>query len=244
MTNIGCTRPGAVTPEAILAYVDGDASPDVAQHLRTCPACASEAQVYSRLQGRLGGALYRFDCPPAQALGEYELGLTSPEGRSGVARHVLDCPHCMAELLSLRTFLADDMALAPAPRGGPVEGLRRVVATLFVPAPGAGAAALRGGTDGEGATYRVEDLTITLGPGPPGPRGRASLMGLIVREDHDLEVSAGSTAHLLSATGEPVTAAIDELGSFAFDDIAPGNYGLELHLPGLIVAVEDVSVGR
>lgn len=232
-----------VTAESIVAYVDGDATPDVARHLRACPACAAEAQAYTRLQRQLAGALYRFDCPPAQTLGEYELDVVTPESRTTIARHLLDCPLCMTELLSVRAFLAEDGAPAPVPGAGLVDGLRRLVATLFVPVPGVGAVALRGSGDGQATTYRVEDITITLGPGPPARRGRASLMGLVVRESGDLDVNAESTVRLVDDTGEGGRSDIDEFGNFAFDDVVPGRYGLELHLPGIIVAVEDVKIG-
>ncbi|MDQ3702046.1 MAG: hypothetical protein M3442_14160, partial [Chloroflexota bacterium] len=202
MTTTGCIQPGMVTAESIVAFVDGDATPDVARHLRACPACAAEAQVYTRLQRQLTGALYRFDCPPTQTLGEYELDVVTPESRTTIARHLLDCPLCMTELMSVRAFLAEDGARFPVPGAGLVDGLRRLVATLFVPTAGARAIALRGSSDGQATTYRVEDFTITLGPGPQAHRGRASLMGLVVRESDDLDVNAESAARLVDDTGE------------------------------------------
>ncbi|HEX2034509.1 MAG TPA: hypothetical protein VHS99_10020, partial [Chloroflexota bacterium] len=140
-----CTEPGAVTPEAMLAFVDGVASAEVVEHLRQCPECASEASALARLVGRLKGSLGRFNCPSPQLLGEYELGFVTPEARTEIARHVVDCPRCNDELHTLRSFLAGDPTadLAHAPREGLVARVRRVVATLFVPPVGTAGAALR-----------------------------------------------------------------------------------------------------
>src|SRR5512141_3070774 len=102
-----CSSPEAVTPEDIVAYVDGDAPPRVVEHIRSCPSCRAEARQYAQVQGRLHQALHRFDCPTPLALGEYNLGLVSAEDRTHIAAHVLECPACADELRALRAFLAD-----------------------------------------------------------------------------------------------------------------------------------------
>jgi anti-sigma factor RsiW len=242
VTTAGCIDPGTVTPESLLAFVDGDAPPEVARHVAACPACSEEAASLASLQRRLGEALYRFDCPSGQSLGEYALDLLAPEARTAVARHVVDCLRCTAELRTLREFLAgDDPPVLE--RGGVLAGLRRIVATLLAPAPAMApaAVALRGGST-SAQTYRAGDLTLTLGPGPQPRRGRASLMGLVVREDGDLEVPPASTARLLAPSGAAEATEIDDLGNFAFDDLAPATYSLELQLGDTVVVVEDVPV--
>ncbi|MGH2371729.1 MAG: hypothetical protein ACRDI2_26450, partial [Chloroflexota bacterium] len=188
-------------------------------------------------------ALYRFDCPPALLLGEYELGLVTPEARTQIARHVLDCSRCAEELQVLRSSLAADFLAEAAPEVGLAERVRRVVATLFVPPPSPAYAALRGPGQDAARTYHADGLSITLGPGPQAQRGRVALIGLIVQEDAAAESLAGSQAHLIAPGGESETAEIDELGNFGFDDIAPGTYQIELRLPGQIVVIEDVGVG-
>jgi len=242
VTTTGCIDPGTVTPESLLAYVDGEAPPDVVRHVSLCPTCAAEAADLAALQRRLGHALYRFDCPPGQTLGEYALDLVAPEERTLIARHVLDCLRCTAELRSLRAFLSGDELLDVAPQGL-LAGIRRTVATLFAPSPSRDLAgvALRGGPS-IAQTYRAGELTLTLAPGPQPRRGRASLMGLIVREDGELEIPAGSTARLLAPTGAAESAEIDDLGNFAFDDLVPATYALELQLGDDVVVVEDVPM--
>ncbi len=248
MTSTGCIDPRAVTPEAIMSFVDGEAPPAVADHIRRCPSCGAEAADLSVLQGRLSTVLNRVDCPPTQLLGEYSLDLLAAEQRTAIAGHVLECVRCTAELQTLRAFLKEE-ALAPAPEAGAMARLRRIVATLFVPtqsyAPGA--VALRGAADATAQTYQAADMTITLGPGAQPRRGRASMMGLMVREagdSGDADVPPGSMARLLAPSGAVESAEIDELGNFTFDDLHPGTFVLELQLADTVVVVEDVTVER
>ncbi len=168
MTTAGCIDPQTVTPDSLLMYLDGEAPAEVSQHVAACPACAAEAASLNRLQEQLGAALFRFDCPPSQVLGEYAIDLVTPEDRTSVAQHVVDCPRCTSELRSMREFLVADDLLLPA-RSGVVAGLRRIVASLFPPAPAlAPAVALRGTCLGHGAVLprRRPD---------PHPRARAAV---------------------------------------------------------------------
>jgi hypothetical protein len=57
------------------------------------------------VEGRLRDALYRFECPGAQTLGEFVLDLFDTDERSRVAAHVGDCADCHGELNILREFL-------------------------------------------------------------------------------------------------------------------------------------------
>src|SRR5258708_9059590 len=56
--------------------------------------------------GWLQRSLYRFDCPDAHTLGEYQLDLLEPEHRTSVAAHAVDCDECRTELQTLRSYLA------------------------------------------------------------------------------------------------------------------------------------------
>jgi hypothetical protein len=242
VTTAGCIDPQTVTPDSLLMYLDGEAPAEVSQHVAACPACAAEAASLNRLQEQLGAALFRFDCPPSQVLGEYAIDLVTPEDRTSVAQHVVDCPRCTSELRSMREFLVADDLLLPA-RSGVAAGLRRIVASLFPPAPAlAPAVALRGSASATAQTYRAGDLTLTLGPGLQTRSGRGSLMGLLVHDSGDPEEFAGSVARLLAPTGASIEAEIDELGNFAFDDLQPDTYRLELHVGDVVIEVEDVAV--
>src|SRR5436309_1821070 len=182
------SHPGAVSPEEMLAYIDGEAPPRVVEHLRSCPDCMAAARGYARVQRRLQRSLQRFDCPSPQRLGDYELDILAPEERTAVAGHVVECPRCTDELRTLRDFLALEIAAPPI---GPLERARRLIAALVVPAPGAAHARLRGAADTATQTYRAGDVTISVHTGPGARRGRGSIEGLAWRESGDTEGLAG-----------------------------------------------------
>jgi anti-sigma factor RsiW len=95
---VACIDPCALAPGDLMAYADGDARAHVAAHVARCPACAAEAAALRRASRRLAQALLRFTCPSPQTLGQYHLDLLSPEARTRIAAHALECHHCAAEL--------------------------------------------------------------------------------------------------------------------------------------------------
>ena len=245
-------HPGAVSPEDLIAYLDGEAPPDIVAHVRDCPECGAAAADYARDLRRLQRRLFRFACPTSHQLGEYELGVVSPEERTAIAAHVVECPRCTAELRTLREFLAGDLVAGLAnPLPGPVERLRRVVASVMAPRPGAGYAGLRGtaAADAGTRTYQAGDVSISLSTAPAATRGRLSLSGLLWREDADGEV-AGATVALLGAEDDTPaaqpgqTTELDELGNFTFDEVAPGIYRLEVTLGDQIVVIDGLRLER
>ncbi len=235
-------NPGAITPEDLIAFVDGEASERVSERIAADPTARAAADAYAHAQHRLQDSLYRFACPSPQALGEYDLGLLAAVERTRIAAHVVECPLCAAELRTLRDFLAveDD-----APPVGAVERMRRLVATLLPPPPRTSPYAnLRGADDAMARTYQAGDVTITLDLGAPVRRGRTSLVGLIWRNGDDPETIADSAVVLIDENSGTQTTAIDDVGNFAFDDIIPGAYQLEVTLGDDHITIEGVSIGQ
>ncbi|WP_376794782.1 anti-sigma factor family protein [Thermogemmatispora sp.] len=110
-----CRQRGAISDEEMLAYLAGEeVRPAVLEHLATCPACATQVESYRRLELTLLQSLYRWDCPPAQVLGEYYLGLLNKEVAVAVRFHLATCQHCTAELAVLSHFLSGETRLAEA----------------------------------------------------------------------------------------------------------------------------------
>ncbi|HET8629404.1 MAG TPA: zf-HC2 domain-containing protein [Thermomicrobiales bacterium] len=237
---MNCIDPGVATPEDLLAYADGDAPPTIVEHVRACPACAAVAAGYAAAQRHLRRRLYRFDCPSPQELGDYELGLLPPAERTRVAAHVVACPHCADELRTLRDFLAGEPAALTRPTGP----LRRLVATLLEPAPGAAYAGLRGADDATAQTYQAGGVTIALDTQFDRRRGRGALTGLLWQEDPAAADLAGAAATLLAPDGATRTTALDDVGNFAFDDLAPGRYQVEVTLGDQLVTIPELRIGR
>jgi hypothetical protein len=234
-----CIQPGAITPEELVACADGAAPEHVVDHVRRCRQCRAEVEQYASVSRRLRGALGHLRCPAPHRLGEMELGLLGPEETLQVARHVAECPSCVDELRTLRTFLAEE----PVGRPGLVERLRRVVAALVEPASGLVQAydSFRGPDDPTSRTYVAEDATITVSVEPGPEPGRALLLGLATREARPNSL-AGLAVELVGDDGSIAEAETDAAGSFSFDDVAPGLYGLHLRLDDRVVVVEALSV--
>ncbi len=188
-----CLEPGAIHDEELFAYLAGEkVRPLVEQHLATCQYCANRLAEYRRLELTLSGKLFRWDCPPAQVLGEYELGMLSKELTAAVQNHLNICVQCAAEVASLAGFLANDPMLAePVPqiavsvpmatssnnhhtvqdvkhaldnvRERSRAGIRRIAATLMPPAP---RLAFQRGESAQAALwprrYTAEDISISV----------------------------------------------------------------------------------
>src|SRR5215475_2277599 len=106
--------------------------------------------------------LYRFDCPDAQVLGDYQLDLLDASERVRVAAHARDCEECSDELRTLRAFLAmpTEVSEPSAAR------VRRFVASLFAPSsPVQAYGGLRGAANGSTRVFEAQDVTVTVGRG-------------------------------------------------------------------------------
>jgi hypothetical protein len=180
-------------------------------------------------------SLFRFDCPDAQTLGEYQLGMVDEGDRVRIASHAADCDECLAELQTLRGYLAASTDV-PEPT---LSRVRRIVATLFAPRPGLAYGGLRGGADTLTRVYEADDVTITLGPG----QSRDSLLGLVVlAANQSPEALDGQAVRLLPRDGAPIRTQIDDLGNFEFTALAPGLYALEIDLPDGVVVIEELRL--
>src|SRR5260221_8603393 len=91
----GTSHPAA---EELMAYGDGEARASVVGHIDGCSTCTAQVGSYARIQVKLRLALFRFDCPEAHTLGEYQLDLLEPRHRRNIPPHSTDCVTCRAQL--------------------------------------------------------------------------------------------------------------------------------------------------
>ena len=194
-----------------------------------------------QLEQQLRRALYRFECPTPQSLGEYALTLLAPPEHRLVAAHVVDCPRCAEELQTLRSFLT----VEPVPSPGAFDRLKRVIATLVTPPRGAAVfAELRGAASAVAPlTYRTEDVSITVSIRPDelvGGIRHWALHGLMVRDSGPLPAA---WTRLVAQDGVVHEAALDDLGNFFYDGLPPGTYRLEVGLTEQVVVVQDLRIG-
>jgi hypothetical protein len=225
---------GHPTVEALIACGDGEASADTMAHVEACSMCAEQVASVIQIQGELRRSLYRFDCPDAQTLGDYQLDLLQPEQHMRVAAHAMDCDACSVELQTLRSYLAQPTSIAESP----LQVARRIVARLFRPAPGLAYGGLRGASETDTRVYQVDDITITVGPG----HGSGSLVGLVLIAGAEPKALDGRLVRLVPTDHLALTSVLDDLGNFEFEGVPAGSYALELHLPEALVVVEELRV--
>jgi len=224
-----CTKPGAIRDEELLAYLAGEnVRPFVVQHLAECQHCSSQMAAYQRVELALTSKLYRWDCPPSQVLGEYQLELLSKELTAAVKNHLAMCVLCATEVATLTEFLAHDPLLterAPVPsvsvqtssphnnhRSGQGTkgvldrlgdrsraGVRRIVATLLPPQPRFAYQREISQATLWPRRYSAEDLSISIQvERGTSHRDTLQLIGLVTRKGEALGVLQG-TPVLLSA---------------------------------------------
>ena len=224
-----CTKPGAIRDEELLAYLAGEnVRPFVVQHLAECQHCSSQMAAYQRVELALTSKLYRWDCPPSQVLGEYQLGLLSKELTAAVKNHLAMCVLCATEVVTLTEFLAHDPLLterASVPsvsvqtssphnnhRSGQGAkgvldrlsdrsraGVRRIVATLLPPQPRFAYQREISQATLWPRRYSAEDLSISIQvERGTSHRDALQLIGLVTRKGEALGVLQG-TPVLLSA---------------------------------------------
>ncbi|GAC1567671.1 MAG: hypothetical protein NVS3B14_14430 [Ktedonobacteraceae bacterium] len=263
-----CSTPGIIRDEELLAYLAGErVRPVVAQHLMHCQRCSEFVAEYRGFERSLIQKLYRWDCPPNQILGEYQMGLLSSNVARAVQSHLNNCVLCAAELATLTDFLANDpmlverVAVQSSSQNnhsgvkqkvqGALEDLRehsatqarRITAVLQLQQPRLAYQRHVTNTGVWPRRYTVEDFSISMQLERVAERNDAlQLIGLVTRKDTTLEALQGMPVSLLSQTSPVYTQTVDDTGNFVFSSISPATYSLELQLPDTIIVIEQLPV--
>lgn len=238
---MNCIEPPAPETVVLLAYLDGDGGPEIAAHMDRCPFCRRRVEDMRQWQISLGARLFRAACPPSLEIGEYHLGLLSPERQLAVAQHLLDCPHCAAELADLRGFVAD---LGPLPQAGPLAQARKQAQSFFARLVGGGSTAqpLALGLRGDEAApliFEAGDAQIILEVVEDCEQaGRQTIVGLLI----GLDDASVFTARLWQAGQPSAASAVDSLGNFTFAGLAPATYDLILSSPAQDIHMTDIAI--
>ncbi len=236
MTNsVGaCVNPAELDPDDLIAYVAGAAEPEVADHLRRCAACRTEAAGYGELQSRLQSTFVGQACPPALTLAEYALALLDRQATQTVAAHLIECPSCRAEQRAAAAFLATP---DQGPATGVVAGLRRLLARPL--RPEFGLAGLRGAGNGESVTYDAEGVRLTISV-QRAPRGGTFVIAGLLQ---DWQRWTGASVTLYSGSSLIAAQLVDDLGAFTFEQLQAGAYRLELRSGDLELIVDPLAAG-
>lgn len=246
---MACVSSPEPDDQALLAYIDGEAGPEVQRHVEQCSHCQQRARQLAALQHRLTARLYRALCPTPHELGEHHLGILPPAQAEAVARHLADCPHCTREVDQLAEYLGK---LAPSVETSLLErvreGVRVLVARLVsggpeIPSVGQPAlapvyAGIRG-EEREPCLYQANGIQVVIGiQADTEQPGSKAILGLVTGLDPS-EVKA----HLWRANRLVTTVPVDELGNFVISGLAPGSYELFLSGPEIEIHIQDLEIG-
>jgi hypothetical protein len=240
-----CVAPDEITEEQLLAYSYNEADDASVAHIQRCAYCAERSRALAADQLVLRALFHRVECPDAQVLGEFHLGLLSPTEQAAIQDHLNTCPRCVAEVRELDHFLQEASQVANLP--APQHQIKRLVARLAPPSPDLEAQqpalALRGAAAAPADVYQAGDIKVMVGLEVDGLRaGRKMLLGFTAREGRPLESLSGAQVHL-SQHGETVAMEqVDTLGNFLFSDLKSGEYELVLVTDQEQVVIETIVV--
>ena len=262
-----CSEPGTIRDEELLAYLAGErVRPSVQQHLARCRGCSAKLADYLQIERSLTRKLYRWDCPPNQVLGEYQLGLLNNERTTAVKLHLSSCVLCAVEMATLSQFLANDPMLVERVSVRPsslsnhhspqeakslvgrlrdVSGtqIRRVIATFLPPQPRFAQQREVASTEVWPRSYSAEDFSISIQlERGASRRDSLQLIGFVTRKGTRLEALRGIPVVLSSQTNAVYKQNIDELGNFVFSSISPAIYTLELQLSDSTIVIEQLPI--
>lgn len=229
-----CIDPSKMREGALAAYIDGQASEEVQEHVRRCPHCAAQVEAQRRTTAITRAALHRLSCPDSEDLGLYQLRLLPESEQLIVARHMRECPHCQRELAELAK--EDDGLSLP-------ERVRRAVDVIeaqLTPMPRRAAYAFRG-SSASSRRFRTDELELHVSMQPGHSRGRRTVMGRLSTRDPQKSPPPGTEVWLMQ-DGEAWATVVEAGGVFAFEDVSPGSYALSLEWAGRPVVAREVVV--
>ncbi len=246
---------GPTTPEdfELLAYADGEGTPEVAAHISTCVSCRSRSGELIREQRAWQRALLRAACPAALELGEHAVRMLPVERAEQVAEHVSACPVCAGEVAALAEFLSrvEDSRLEEglAEAGAVLRTIHARLARFGAEGGTAGGAPmpravreLRGPYLGDATplTYDAEHLLVTVEFWPESGAATRRLVGLVAGDDD----FTGAEVEVTGEDGSTRSAPVDELGSFSLRGLPTGAHRLRVRLPakGVQVLIDPLNV--
>lgn len=232
-----CSIPPAVDDLDLLAAMDGEAEPEVLQHLERCPFCARRARRFANTQAALRRKLYRIFCPSsAELVGFYER--TIERWRlEAIATHVADCPHCSREL-----SLLDDRSGTPLDPWPPPLRPRRFLAE---PAPvvsercAATALSSLSSLFPRHYAYRSGDVRLFLNVARAGSHG--TLWGVLLPGQDLAYTFLRPTLSLWHDNDIVLVIDLEPNGRFEMRDVPAGEYRLSLRYQDYEMVVDHVQ---
>jgi hypothetical protein len=256
-----CYLENAPTDEELIAVALDDEvlSQEARHHLEQCEVCQQKVARYRQTNASLVARLYRTQCPTSTELSFYSVSggedgeVLSPEKRQQIARHVLDCPLCMAEVEETRRFMAQPIEF-PVPAFSPRALVRRIFAT---PVKRQQLLVVRG--DAQDTVwprqYKAEAVDLSLHLSRTSS-GEHMLLGILTSSDpaEDVDALEGVLAELHKApfpvasnrtipkTQPFLHTLVDDMGNIVFKPVPAGSYMMVINLPGREMIIDGLTI--
>ncbi|PDW02135.1 hypothetical protein CJ255_15595 [Candidatus Viridilinea mediisalina] len=236
---MNCLDPTQMPEGALLAYLEGEASPQIAAHLAHCSACRQAAVALRDTQVHIELLTLRAACPPVEALLGYQEALLAPAEAAVLATHLDHCAHCRAELAELTAASQERETLSLAERlimmGRQLREAIRMPDPPHVPA-----LAVRGAQPTHLLLYHAAPFQIVIAASPITGGTYWQIQGTLASGDDPIPQPA--LVSIFSAGQMQSEDQIDEFGYFHFDALLSGMYQLHIQLPALSIIIADMTI--
>lgn len=243
-----CIAPSEIQDGDLLAYLDGQASVLVREHLARCAACRTDAADLASLERELAAALFRAACPPTQDLLMFQVHLLGRSEAAPIRLHVQGCVHCQAELAELAAVPLFSTAQPLSDRLR--DAGKRLFSAVLIPPVGQPALQRRG-TEQASQIYQAGLFQVLLAKVPPvvaeniwhiegqilGTEETGNLADLLGPADVQISLLRDDPLAALVAQDT-----VDDLGFFLLEGVAAGAYVLQIETPDAIVRLEDFKI--
>ncbi len=237
-----CIAPTDIEEGDLTAYLAGNASPLVNQHIAQCDFCQAEAASLKEMDTLFSAALYRQSCPEADDLLQYQAGFLSHQEKKTVQQHLASCPHCQAELAQIESISLED---APQPIS-PLNTLKgvgqKIIEAILLPTPSQPTFALRG-HQAQSFIYEAEGYQIIIAKKPPiVPAAKQWQVEGQISLPTDPMTEFEGNASLLQNGQSTQEDIVDDFGYFAMESVSVGTYTLAIQLPSTHIHIKDFTI--
>lgn len=228
--------PPDVTDADLLAYIEGEASEQLAELVQHSEPLSRRVQQLRRESEWLTAHAFRRTCPDTDELGDFHLGLLPGKRARAIEQHLARCPFCSREMVQYERFLGGSSGQPGLAKRLIVSVAKLLDGALPSGQPPAPAYALRGE---EGLVlYQTDRLQISLDVQDDVEKaGHKSIVGVITGEDAPaLSVDLWKEDLYLD------TASVDETGGFTLSGLLPGDYELIIKGVDIILLIQSFSL--
>ncbi len=224
--------PCTLDEETLLNYAAGLLSAEQRLVVEANSDCVRKAQVLAAEIAAIEASLYRLHCPDVDSLHAYYHRELEATQHLVIHRHVETCRFCQEELELLRI-----MDETPLIEPSPLTRVRQIVEAILQPAL---ALQLRG----QALIYAASEVLLTLNTrrttqGIP----RWTIVGELRMPDGSPPDQPIEQVLAMRDDEEPITAELEEDGTFILRDLAPGTYRITVCTPEKEIVIRSLKIG-